>query len=118
VAFLVLGFHMGDTAISSVWTFLSFITHEEIDMHANTILIINCLKKHGQLLDHEISQETGIPLPTVRNSLSDLSQRGEISRCSVTRFDSGKPVKGSLCRIAGYSPGWSSNRKTAAKTRN
>ena len=118
MAFLVLGFHMGDTAISSVWTFLSFITHEEIDMHANTTLIINCLKKHGQLLDHEISEETGIPLPTVRNSLSDLSESGDISRCSVTRFDGGKPVKGSLCRIAGYSPGWSTRKKTNTKTGN
>jgi transcription initiation factor IIE alpha subunit len=115
VAFLFLGFHMDDTAISSVWTFLSFFTHEEIDMHANTT-IINCLKKHGQLLDHEISAETGIPLRTVRDSLSDLSERGEISRCSVTRFDSGKPVKGSLCRIAGYAPTWATNRKAAAKT--
>ena len=29
-------------------------------MHTTTI--INCLKQHGQLLDHEISAETGIPL--------------------------------------------------------
>lgn len=85
-------------------------------MHANTTLIINCLKKHGQLLDHEISQETGIPLPALRNSLSDLSQRGEISRCSVTRFDSGKPINGSLCRIAGFSPTQSTSRKAATKT--
>ena len=97
---------------------LFILTQEEIDMHTNTTLIINCLKKHGQLLDHEISEETGIPLPTVRHSLSDLSERGEISRCSVTRFDSGKPIKGSLCRIAGYSPGWSAHRKPAAKTSN
>ena len=87
-------------------------------MHTNTAIIINCLKKHGQLLDHEISEETGIPLPTVRNSLSDLSERGEISRCSVTRFKSGKPIKGSLCRIAGYAPTWSTHRKPAAKTSN
>jgi transcription initiation factor IIE alpha subunit len=109
---------MGDTAISSVWTFLSFFTHEETEMHANTTLIINCLKTHGQLLDHEISEETGIPLPMVRNSLSDLSERGEISHCSVTRFKSGKPIKGSLCRITGYSPSWSTSRKAVAKNSN
>lgn len=85
-------------------------------MHATTI--IDCLKKHGQLLDLEIAKETGIPLPAVRNSLSDLSQRGEISSCSVTRFDKGKPVKGELCRIAGYSPTLSAHRRAATKGKN
>lgn len=88
-------------------------------MQANTSTIINCLKKHGQLLDREISEETGIPLSTVRDSLSSLSESGAISRCSVTRYDSGKPVKSSLCRIAGFAPSWASARRTAAKkTRN
>jgi len=91
-------------------------------MHTNTntttSTIINCLKQHGQLLDREISEETGIPLTSVRDSLSDLSERGEISRCSVTRFKSGKPVKSSLCRIAGYTPAWSTHRKPATKTSN
>jgi hypothetical protein len=112
VACLFLGFHMGDIAGVD---FPFILSQEEIDMHAT---IINCLKKHGQLLDREISEETGIPLASVRHSLSDLSERGEISRCSVTRFDNGKPVKGSLCRIAGYAPSFSTNRRTAAKTRN
>lgn len=87
-------------------------------MQAETRTIINCLKKHGQLLDREIAKETGIPLSTVRDSLSSLSESGEISHCSVTRYDSGKPVKSSLCRIAGFAPTWSTSRRTAAKTRN
>jgi predicted transcriptional regulator len=98
-----------------MWTFFLF-TQEEIEMHANATTIINCLKKHGQLLDHEIADETGIPLPTVRNSLSDLSECGEISRCSVARFASGKPVKGSLCRIPEYALTWATHRKPATKT--
>ncbi len=84
----------------------------------NTKTIINCLKQHGQLLDHEISEETGIPLTSVRHSLSDLSERGEISRCSVTRFKSGKPIKSLLCRIAGYSPNWSTRKKPVTKASN
>jgi len=84
----------------------------------HTALIIDCLKKHGQLLDLEISEETGIPLSAVRFSLSALSERGEISHCSVTRYDNGKPIKGSLCRIAGFSPSVSMNRRSAAKNRN
>ncbi len=87
-------------------------------MQANTSAIIKCLKKHGQLLDREISNETGIPLSTVRDSLSALSQSGEISHCDVTRYENGKPVKGALCRIAGFAPSWSSQRKAAAKTGN
>ena len=71
-------------------------------MHATPIL--QYLRTHGQRLDSEIATATGIPLPTVRISLSDLSARGEISRCSVTRFTDGKPVEGILCRIAGTIP--------------
>ncbi len=81
-------------------------------MHAT---IIQCLKKHGQLLDSEIAEETGIPLAKVRFSLADLSERGEISRCSITRYFDGKPVEGFLCRISGYVPKPAPGRKPAAK---
>jgi len=56
--------------------------------------ILQYLKKNGQQLDLEIAAATGIPLPKVRISLSDLSARGEISRCSVTRFNDGKAIEG------------------------
>ncbi len=96
---------------------LSFhFPQEEIEMHAAAI--IQCLKKHGQLLDSEIAEETGIPLAKVRGSLTDLSERGEISSCSVTRFNKGKPVEGFLCRIAGYIPPPAAGRKPAAKNKN
>ena len=71
-------------------------------MHATPIL--QYLQKHGQRLDSEIATGTGIPLSTVRTYLSELSARGEISRCSVTRFIGGKSIEGSLCRIAGTIP--------------
>lgn len=77
----------------------------------NTAPILEHLKKHGQLLDLEIAAATGIPLPKVRTSLSDLSARGEISRCSVTRFDNGKPIEAILCRISGYVPAPAPGRK-------
>ena len=73
--------------------------------------ILQYLKKHGQRLDMEIAAATGIPLPTVRVSLSDLSARGEISKCSVTRFADGKAIKGMLCRIAGTIPPKAPGRK-------
>ena len=78
-------------------------------MHAAPILLY--LRTHGQQLDLEISAATGIPLQAVRNSLTDLSARGEISRCSVTKFDDGKAIKGMLCRIAGTIPPKTPGRK-------
>lgn len=78
--------------------------------------VLQCLKKHGQLLDSEIAAKTGISLAQVRFSLTDLSQRGEISQCSVTRFNKGKPIEGFLCRIAGYIPPPAAGRKPAQKS--
>lgn len=82
-------------------------------MHTNPIL--QHLKKYGQQLYYEIAAATGIPLPSVRSSLSDLSARGEISSCRVTRFNDGKPVEGMLCRVAGSIPPASPGRKPGAK---
>ncbi|MFA7268427.1 MAG: hypothetical protein WC073_03695 [Sterolibacterium sp.] len=72
------------------------------DMHATPIL--QYLKQHVQQLDSEIATAMRIPLAQVRVSLIDLSARGEISSCSVTRFNGGKPVEGMLYRIAGFIP--------------
>jgi hypothetical protein len=77
--------------------------------------ILQYLKKHGQHLDSEIALATGIPLRKVRASLSELSSRGEISQCSVTRFLDGKPFEGILCRIAGSIPPSTPGRKPGAK---
>ena len=85
-------------------------------MHTETI--IKCLKKHGQLLDSEIAAATGIPLATIRSSLAGLSERGEISHCSITRFKNGKPIEGFLCRIAGSVPPPAAGRKPAAAKNN
>jgi len=78
-------------------------------MHTSPIL--QYLKIHGQKLDSEIAAATGIPLSKVRLSLSDLSARGEISRCSVTRFNDGKPIERMLCRVAGSIPPTTPGRK-------
>jgi len=80
-------------------------------MNSASAPVLEYLKKYGQLLDSEIATGTGIPLPKVRTSISDLSARGEISRCSVTRFNNGKPVESTLCRISGYVPPASPGRK-------
>lgn len=78
--------------------------------------ILQYLKKHGQRLDSEIAAATGIPLRKVHSFLTDLSARGEISKCSVTRFnDGGKPVESMLCRISGFIPAAAPGRKPGVK---
>lgn len=83
-------------------------------MHSTSIL--QYLKKHGQRLDSEIAAAMGLPLPEVRISLSDLSARGEVSRCSVTRFPDGKPVEGMLYRALGFLPPKTPGRKPGEKS--
>ncbi len=83
-------------------------------MHATPIL--QYLRKNGQRLDSEIAAATGISLSNVRTSLSDLSARGEISRCRVTKFLDDKPVEGMLCRIAGSIPPKTPGRKPGVKS--
>lgn len=75
--------------------------------------VLQHLKKHGQLLDSEISASTKIPLDQVREAIEELSRRGEISLCSVTRFRNGQPVEGLQCRISGYYPPAAPGRKPA-----
>jgi len=77
----------------------------------NASPILQYLKKHGQRLDSEIAAATGIPLTKVRASLSDLSARGEISQCSVIRFEGTERIEGALCRVAGYIPPKTPGRK-------
>ncbi len=82
-------------------------------MHAAPIL--QHLKKHGQLADRDISKAIGIPLPDVRASLADLTARGEIMGCSVTRYLEGLPVEMMLCRVAGTLPAVTPGRKPSAR---
>ncbi|MGZ8257904.1 MAG: hypothetical protein ACXWTR_01865 [Methylotenera sp.] len=52
-----------------------------------------------------------ISLLNVRATLKALSERGEVSSCTVTRFSNGKPVEGMLCRVAGTIPPKAPGRK-------
>lgn len=83
-------------------------------MHTSEILIH--LKKHGQLLDSDISAGTGIPLETVRASLAELSARGDISVCTMTTFKDGVPVEGIFGRASGFFPSASPGRKPGVKS--
>ncbi|MCK9380142.1 MAG: ArsR family transcriptional regulator [Sulfuritalea sp.] len=78
--------------------------------------IMQYLKANGQRFDSEIAAATGLSLAKVRRSISDLSARGEISKCSVTRFNNGEKIEAVLCRVAGYIPPKSPGRKPGASS--
>jgi predicted ArsR family transcriptional regulator len=78
------------------------------------IEILQCLKKHGQRLDFEIAQETGVPLATVRRRLADLTATGKVIMCSLTRFENGKSIDAWQCRVSGYVPPVAPGRKSKA----
>ncbi len=95
-----------------VFLFLHTIAVRSSYMHAT--LILQHLKKHGQLVDWEIASAMDITLANVRDSLIQLSARGDISQCTVIRFLDGKPIEGILCRVAGTIPPKAPGRKPNA----
>jgi transcription initiation factor IIE alpha subunit len=77
--------------------------------------IMKYLKAHGERLDSEIASATGISLANVNRTVSDLSARGEIIVCRLTRFNDGKKTEGLLCRVSGYVPPAAPGRKSKAR---
>lgn len=73
--------------------------------------ILKYLKKHGQRLDSEIASDIGIPLDQVQQHISVLAAMGEITKCTVTRFNGDVATTGTLCRPAAYIPPGSPGRK-------
>ena len=80
------------------------------------IEILQCLKKHGQLLDLEIATETGVPLATVRHQLAGLAATGAVITCNLTRYEKGKRIDAWQCRVSGYIPPLSPGRKPKPTT--
>jgi len=78
-------------------------------MHAEPIL--RQLKLNGQMLDSEIANATGIPLKQVRSYLEEMTAKGILMGCRVTRYEGDRPVQSLQCRISGYVPPASPGRK-------
>lgn len=73
--------------------------------------ILQYLNKHGQKLDIDVAEATGISLTDVRFQLSELAAKGKIMTCQLTRYENKKIFKGISCRIAGYIPPVAPGRK-------
>lgn len=84
---------------------------------ANLIEIMRCLEKHGERLDSEIAEETGVPLAAVRERASGLAATGALITCSVTRFANGNRIDAWLYRRSGYIPPAAPGRKAKPKSR-
>ena len=78
-------------------------------------VVLECLRKHGQRLDHEIAAETGLELADVRFSLEALVKVGAVLTCKLTRFERGRRMEALQCRFAGYFPPRAPGRKPDAK---
>ena len=90
------------------------MSKENMTMNTNPIIqnpILQQLKRNGQMLDSEIAVATGISMKQVHTALADMTARGEIMRCSVTRYEDGKPIQAMQCRISGHVPPASPGRK-------
>lgn len=74
--------------------------------------ILQYLKAHGESLDTEIAEATGISLTKAHIYLSELTANGLIMSCHLIRFENGKKIEGLTCRIAGYIPQPAPGRKT------
>lgn len=72
------------------------------------------LKDHGESLDAEIAQETGVSLEAVSEYLSSLAAKGDVIMCHTTRYVDDEPVEGMLYRVSGYVPMASPGRKPKA----
>jgi len=77
--------------------------------------ILQYLKKHGERLDTDIAEATGISLATVRLQLAELAAKCEVVACHSIRFVKGKKIEGTIYRIAGYTPPASPGRKSKAQ---
>jgi hypothetical protein len=73
--------------------------------------ILEYLNKHGEKMDLEIAEATGISLSLVKSKLRDLSLSGAIISCNVTKFVDGVRLEGISSRVSGSIPQASPGRK-------
>ena len=78
--------------------------------------ILQFLKLKGEGLDSEIAAATGLSLAMVRGRVSQLSARGDVVVCRLTRYQNGTPTHALLCRMSGYIPAAAPGRKSKSRT--
>lgn len=74
--------------------------------------ILQYLKVNGEQLDADIARELRLPLEEVRSDIRELSAKGAVMVCFVTRHIEGRIVEGWTCRVSGFIPPAAPGRKT------
>ena len=77
--------------------------------------ILQYLRNHGERLDIEIAEATGISLPKMHQHLSELASRKQILACHSIKFVQGKKVEGIICRLVGYIPSTKAGKKAKSQ---
>ena len=77
--------------------------------------ILQFLRNNGEQLDAEIAKALHISKPLVLSHISELSSKGEVICCQVTRYFGGKKIEGVSCRLAAYVPPRATGPKPGAK---
>jgi hypothetical protein len=73
--------------------------------------VLECLRKHGQRLDLELAEETGLSLDDVHAGLDVHAKIGVVMICKVTRFERGRRIELLQYRVAGFFPRFTPGRK-------
>jgi len=73
--------------------------------------IMQYLKDHGESLDADIAEKTGVCREDVCVYLANLAARGDVIMCRTTRYVDGEAIEGMLYRVSGYVPMASPGRK-------
>jgi hypothetical protein len=73
--------------------------------------LLSLLRTHGQRLDLEIAEETGVAIGDVRKHFATLLASGEVIACKLTRFEKGKRIDATMYRASGYFPPAGPGRK-------
>jgi DNA-binding Lrp family transcriptional regulator len=77
--------------------------------------ILQFLRTNGEQLDADIAKALHMTKPQVLNHIAELSTKGEVICCRVTRFFGGKKVEGVSCRLSAYVPPKATGPKPGAK---
>jgi predicted ArsR family transcriptional regulator len=75
--------------------------------------ILDYLKVHGEKLDTEIAEATGLSVEAIRIQLVELAANKEVMVCQSTRFEKGKKIESMSGRISGFIPRAAPGRKSS-----
>ena len=75
--------------------------------------ILQYLKLHGEKLDTEIAEATGLSVEAIRIQLTSLAAKSEVMVCQSTRYVMGNKIESMSGRISGFIPKAAPGRKSA-----